>query len=264
MDNSTPTHESIKKLLKKSGTVLISSFVIAIILLFTKLAPVSILIIVAGIAYKFFIGSKIKNWSKDPALKSIVEDVKAELKEEQRQVKQTKSVLAKYEVGLEHLNLTGSYNLSSSQSGLVLKKSMKKDFITIPWEELLEVEAGSEADLRNRVTLSRLMLTGIFAFGLKKERKKGFYVTISTLTSLGLFELNTSGKNNRANEKLALVFASACNARIRSANPDRSIEVPMESPDKYKEIEKLGELLAKGLITQEEFGKKKAQILGIG
>jgi hypothetical protein len=139
----------------------------------------------------------------------------------------------------------------------------QQDVIVIPWADLIEVEAGSEADLRSRVTVSRLLLTGIFAFGLKKERKKGFFISIANPSSLGLFEVNTSGSNNRANEKKARVFAAACNARIRSANPAGIAKAEASSSTNYDEIEKLGELLNKGLLTQKEFDAKKKQILGL-
>ena len=80
---------------------------------------------------------------------------------------------------------------------------------------------------------------------------------------LGLFEVNTSGSNNRANEKKARVFAAACNARIRSANPAGIAKAEASSSTNYGEIEKLGELLNKGLLTQKEFDAKKKQILGL-
>jgi len=177
------------------------------------------------------------------------------------QIKQTKSILANYEVGLPNYSFNGSYTISSAQAGLTFKKTFGKDQIVIPWEDLLEVEAGSEADLRNRVTVTRLMLVGVFAFGLKKEKKKGFYVSIATKNDLGLFNVNTSGKNNRENEKIARNFAISCNARIRQVNPEGTKTAIANSESKYSEIEKLGELLEKGLITQAEFESQKAKLL---
>ena len=68
--------------------------------------------------------------------------------------------------------LFGKYKLSSAQSGLVISSVLGKNSITIPWKELIEVESGSEADLRSRVTVSRALLLGVFALGVKKEKKK--------------------------------------------------------------------------------------------
>jgi hypothetical protein len=257
------THESIKKTIKRSGTAFASSVFLFVIFLVFKASAVAFLILAAGLGYWAYVRMQVSKWDKDLELKPMLDDVRAELKEERSQAKQTKSLLAKYEVGLEHLTLSGSYNLSSVQAGLQLKRTFGKDVIVIPWTDLIEVEAGSEADLRSRVTVSRLLLTGIFAFGLKKERKKGFFISIATPSSLGLFEVNTSGSNNRANEKKARVFAAACNARIRSSNPTGIAKAEASSSTNYDEIEKLGELLNKGLLTQKEFDAKKKQILGL-
>ena len=263
MADKTLTHEGIKKTIKRSGTAIAAPVFLFVLLLVFKAAALGFIILAAGIGYWAYVRAQVSKWDKDPEVKPILDAVRAELAEERSQAKQTKSLLAKYEVGLEHLNLSGSYNLSSVQAGLQLKRTFGKDVIIIPWTELIEVEAGSEADLRSRVTVSRLLLTGIFAFGLKKERKKGFFISIATPSSLGLFEVNTSGNNNRANEKKARVFAAACNARIRSANPAGIAKAEASSSTNYDEIEKLGELLNKGLLTQKEFDAKKKQILGL-
>jgi hypothetical protein len=257
------TQEAIKKTIKRSGTAIAAPVFLFIFFLIFNQAAIGCFVLAAGLFYWAYVRLQVSKWDKNPEVKPILDVVRAELAEERSQAKQTKSLLAKYEVGLEHLNLSGSYNLSSVQSGLQLKRTFGKEAILIPWVDLIEVEAGSEADLRSRVTVSRLLLTGIFAFGLKKERKKGFFISIATPSSLGLFEVNTSGSNNRANEKKARIFAAACNARIRSANPAGIAKAEASSSTNYDEIEKLGELLNKGLLTQKEFDAKKTQILGL-
>jgi hypothetical protein len=263
MSEKALTHEGIKKTIKRSGTAIAAAVLIFFIFLIANQAAIGCFVLAAGLFYWAYVRMQVSKWDKDPEVKPLLDAVRAELSEERSQAKQTKSLLAKYEVGLENLKLSGSYNLSSVQGGLQLKRTFGKEVVLIPWGDLIEVEAGSEADLRSRVTVSRLLLTGIFAFGLKKERKKGFFISIATPSSLGLFEVNTSGSNNRANEKKARIFAAACNARIRSANPAGVAKAEASSSTNYDEIEKLGELLNKGLLTQKEFDAKKSQILGL-
>lgn len=43
----------------------------------------------------------------------------------------------------------------------------------------------------------------------------------------------------------------------------RSLETGGAKPSNLEELEKLAELKSKGIITEEEFNKKKKQILGI-
>jgi len=48
-----------------------------------------------------------------------------------------------------------------------------------------------------------------------------------------------------------------------AANPAGIAEAEASSSNNYDEIEKLGDLLGKGLLTQKEFDAKKKQILGL-
>jgi hypothetical protein len=262
MSEKAPTHESIKKTIKRSGTAIAAPLFLFFILLGANADAIAYIVLLAGISYWVYVRLQVNKWDKNPEVKPILDAVREEMKEERSQAKQTKSLLVKYEVGLEHLNLSGSYNISSAQTGLQLKRTFGKDVVLIPWSDLIEVEAGSEADLRSRVTVSRLLLTGIFAFGLKKERKKGFFISVATPNSLGLFQVNTSGSNNRANEKKARVFAAACNARIRSVNPQGVAKAEASSASSYDEIEKLGDLLNKGLLTQKSLMQKRGKYSG--
>jgi hypothetical protein len=216
-----------------------------------------------ALSNSLYVSLNIRKWKKDPELKVMYEAIRVESKQALSKFKQYKSLAVKYDVGLEEYNLRGAYSLFTTDVGLELNKTFGKDKTVIPWDEITEVEAGSEADLRNRLTVSRVLLTGIFAFGLKKERKKGFYLSVATPNSLGLFEINTALGNNRANEKKARVFAAACNAKIRSKNPSRGNLINASSTSDLGDIDKLGDLLKKGLITKDDFDRKKKQILGI-
>ena len=172
----------------------------------------------------------------------------------------------RYQVGLEKLELSGQYTITTALEGLelenLLMRKSKAKMITIPWSEIVAVEAGTESDLQSRVTVSRILLTGIFAFGMKKEKRQDFYVSIETKDSVGLFSLLNLNSANRVSESKTKVFAAACNARIRSANPSGSAKVE-DSSSALGDIEKLGDLLTKGLINQKEFDKKKKKLLDL-
>lgn len=264
MSDLNAARETIKAAKKMRRWVLIGAFVGSILIAQLQIDALTTIFMIGSFGYFFYLKFQFKRIAASNSdIAEVLTQMKAEAKEVANQIQQTKSVLAKYEVGLESFGLKGTYNISSAQDGLMLKKSAGKETLTIPWSDLLEVEAGSEADLRNRVTLSRFLLVGVFALGVKKEKKKNFYISIATPNSVGLFELNTSGSNNRDNEKKARVFAAACNARIKQINPDVKTKIDPVQMTQFEEIEKLGELLEKGLLTQSEFEKKKKSILGI-
>lgn len=264
MAKNPSSNGQILKLISRPRKIMIWTIIFCLVFSLTKLWAVVVTGFLIGGGLWFYAQSKANDWRKNPNSSEILLSAREEAKEKLNQATQTKSLMAKYQVGLEQFSLNGHYTISSAQDGLSLTKSLKKGELTIiPWKDLIEVEAGSESDLRSRVTASRLLLTGVFAFGLKKERKKDFYISIATPSSVGLFALNTSGKDNRANEKTATIFAAACNARIRSANPVGVAKAESAFNSSYSEIEKLGELLEKSLLTQDEFNSKKKQILGL-
>ncbi len=263
MTQSQPDIDYVRTFIKNSAAILVWGLVGSIVLLILSQSAFSWICVSAFLGYVAYRSFTVTKWRKDPELLPLVEQARLEFKEIRQKARASKSLLVNYETGLESFNLKGSYSISTYEDGLHFKRTFGKDNFVIPWRDLTEVEAGSEADLRSRVTVSRLLLTGIFAFGLKKERKKGFYISVATNNSIGLFSLNTSGSNNRANEKKARIFAATCNAKIRELNGDEVTRIESQNSSSVGEIEKLGELLGKGLLSEEEFTKAKKKILGI-
>ncbi|GEM_PF-2420263 len=196
--------------------------------------------------------------SKNPEIGALIEARKAKGKAALNRVKTL--VIAKHLAGFEDLGISGGCGLFAADDGLHITHGKKQETI-IRWSELIEVDAGSEDDLRKRVTVSRVLLTGIFALALKKERKKSFYVTVSTKSAVGLFEINDVGRDNRQLERKAEVFSTACNSKIRGASLDQQ-ELTAPTHDALSQIERLGGLLEKGLITQLEYETKKSELLG--
>jgi hypothetical protein len=135
----------------------------------------------------------------------------------------------------------------------------KSEKSLIPWAKIQHVEAGSEEQLRSRVTLSRVLLTGVFALALKKERKQKFYLTIETLDGVGLWNINASGKNNRVMQEKAISFAAKCNSKVKSQSVQNTSS--NENQTILDQIEKLSELFTKGVLSQSEFEAKKSELL---
>ena len=199
-----------------------------------------------------------RDQKKDPTIAKMIEDRRSQGKATLKKLKTL--VVANHLAGFEGYGISGSCSLYAGEDGLEIIGGNKQKKV-IAWNEIEEVDAGSEEDLRKRVTVSRVLLTGIFALALKKEKKKNFYITVSTKEAVGLFAINTVGKDNRASEQKAQIFATSCNSRIRSAGGGVQVQED-SSPDILSQIEKLGDLLSKGLITQEDFNKLKSELLG--
>ena len=174
-------------------------------------------------------------------------------------------IIIQHMAGLEAYNLQGAKSAMLVPEGIAFTVS-KGNVVLLPWKKISHVEAGSEEQLRKRVTLSRVLFVGIFALAFKKERKQKFFLTIETTDGVGLWSINTLGKDNRQMQAKAMTFATGCNSRAKAADMEEITEPSTNhvenDKDPLEQIEKLGDLLSKGHITDEEFDSKKRDLLG--
>ena len=265
MSDQNPSSNSVDEVkqkmvaqLKVSTGVMVAGIMALIILSIAKAPAVGFVMLLGSFAYRIVVNLKLKKQvESNPSLAPILKEARLIALQNKKN-----SIFGTYQVGLDTYGLSGSYLFSVREDGLHLVKGTKE--VVFRWTELVEVEAGSEGDLRKRVTASRVLLTGVFALALKKERLKDFYVSIATEESVGLFSVAVKGKKNQDLEKQTRVLTVACNSKIKSANPNRKLLAPDSAKlDEFQQVEKLGDLLLKGLITQEEFDSKKKEVLGL-
>nr|WP_243149584.1 SHOCT domain-containing protein [Clostridium niameyense] len=145
------------------------------------------------------------------------------------------------------------------EKGLVYKPNVgSHKFVgfTIPLESIITAEYKNEKDIEKDVTLTRLLLLGIYAFGVKKKKvEKHDYLILNC---------NIDGVENK------IIF------EIVNANPDILVNDILKLKKKYnlisnnnvsdennilEQIKKLGELKTSGVLTTEEFNKKKTELL---
>jgi hypothetical protein len=136
------------------------------------------------------------------------------------------------------------------------------------------VDTAGELD--KRVTATRLILTGPLAFGLRKKKdSRELFVLVQGEDGSFLAEID-SKKQKEAREfalKINTLAARAerwdavrsdQEARANAATKASGEAAPQPSPpeaDILDQIRKLGELRDSGILTEEEFGAKKAQLL---
>lgn len=62
-----------------------------------------------------------------------------------------------------------------------------RNFIEAPWSEVQAVEVDGPEEVRRRVTATRLLATGLFAFAFKKAKRLA-YLTVTTDDGEAIFE----------------------------------------------------------------------------
>jgi predicted Zn finger-like uncharacterized protein len=147
-----------------------------------------------------------------------------------------------------------------NDSGLVLRVGIinKQEFF-VPYEAI----TGMTVDTAERMTLTRALLVGIFAFGLKKKDKflkLDFQDDTATAVSAifgkgpGCDVPTLQGRISQAKHD----YLAACpEAAVVEAEPVES----SATTDIFAAIENLAQLRDKGILSEEEFQQKKAELL---
>ena len=121
------------------------------------------------------------------------------------------------------------------------------------------VETAGE--ISNRVTVSRMLLTGPFAFALKKKRDaRELYLTVEGVDATWVLEIDPK-EGGKAREFAARV----CTAGRRNAAPasdtTEAPTTPHAAGDVAEQLTKLAALRDQGILTDEEFATQKARLL---
>lgn len=150
--------------------------------------------------------------------------------------------------------------MTMDEPGLVLRTGLinKQEFF-VPYEAI----TGMTVDTAERMTLTRVLLVGIFAFGLKKKDKflkldfqddTGTGVSVVLGKGVGCDIPTLQGRISKAKHDY---FASCPQAVVVEAEPVEA----KGTTDVSATIEKLAQLREKGILTEEEFQQKKAELL---
>ena len=162
--------------------------------------------------------------------------------------------------GLPDLTENTNYTMVANTSGITMQTGTfkKTDFLTYPWSEI-DVSVGTEEELKERLTLSRIALVGPFAvFFRKKSSKVEYYVTISKDGYHGLFKVYPGSNSNFKPVKAMIEMHQRTAPKVSAPSEPTALTI-----DPLDRLEKLARLLEQGALTQAEFDKKKAEILDL-
>ena len=144
---------------------------------------------------------------------------------------------------------------SSSKFGFKLSEdSISKGFETKPLNDVTaRLESGSE--LQARVTMTRLVALGVFAFAAKKKKGGEKYLTIEGPDFVWTAEV----KRDKKDIDKAMKFINQVNTNSKIYS--KSMQINSSTTSIADELKKFKELLDSGAITQEEFEIQKSKLL---
>lgn len=135
--------------------------------------------------------------------------------------------------------------------------------LSIPIESIKSATIKTSEQVSKDVTLTRVLLLGVFALGAKKKTKtETDYLIVEYMNG------NVPCKAIFTGPESATLCSQISTAMMqyKKAEPNKDEPIVDEAPsdvDVAAQIEKFHALKEKGIITEEEFNAKKAQLLGL-
>jgi hypothetical protein len=185
------------------------------------------------------------------------------VRKQQAEARRYISVSATYLGGppLEGLSQNARVRISVDWTGIVLiaPKGTRLEF---PWSVIENVQVESAEQVRDRITATRAVFLGAFAIAFRKQEMGGPYLTMETRDGPQIFD--TRGTDGRRLAARLAAFHKEMHASgtqpVEKSQPSEP-EPGAGDPDPIAKIRELGELRETGLITDEEFEAKKAELL---
>jgi len=131
--------------------------------------------------------------------------------------------------------------------------------LSIPNDLVKDILVEGKEEVSRRVTVTRLLLVGIFAFALKKKSKdQESYITIELTDGQEVIFFVENTAPMRLKAKLAQVVSNAKQkSLVNQADASKNLSYTSNSD----ELIKLAALKEQGVLTQEEFDTEKAKLL---
>ncbi|MGA2471794.1 MAG: SHOCT domain-containing protein [Solirubrobacteraceae bacterium] len=145
--------------------------------------------------------------------------------------------------------------------GISLRKL--STIFTIPWSEISDIAIEGPEQAQRRFTATRLVALGPLGLAFKKDSKGSKEAIITVVTQVGDEAIFHVAKTlpREISPKLEPLAMQARRAARGNGREDPSTEPVQAAPDLAGQIEKLADLRAKGILTDEEFANKKAELL---
>lgn len=150
--------------------------------------------------------------------------------------------------------------VSISDAGVKVKPVFGRASFVEPWENISEIDVEGPEQIGSRITATRLLTTGVFAFALKKKDKSSAFILVRGTFGEFVFEAHKKA----AGQLRGPIAAWKPLMRGRVQLPEVTSQSGGEGndEDRLAQLEKLADLRDRGVLTDEEFANEKARIIG--
>lgn len=203
--------------------------------------------------------TKMANKAKE-SVKEGIEDAKAE-QQRKKELGLLNDVTLKLEYKGGHPALPKEKDCSLKITNDDMTISYGFSSATISFATINSINFETAEQISRRITATRLLTLGVFAFAFKKKKKDNEkYLTVEfTENNIDCAVLFGGKKAQDAYSKLYERYVGYVQRNPKIEESDNN----EEKNDPYEEIKKAKELLDMGIITQEEFEQKKKDLLDL-
>ena len=154
-------------------------------------------------------------------------------------------------------------SLKITNENLTISYGFTKE-ATIAFENVSGLHFETADQISHRITATRILALGVFALAFKKKKKNTEkYFTIDFNDNGMENTVVIGGKNAQIAHSKTYERYSNYLKRNSTFTIEENTVAESAAVDPYEEIKKAKELLDMGIITQEEFDKKKSELLGL-
>lgn len=166
--------------------------------------------------------------------------------------------------GHPKLTKQGSANIKISNNEINITVGLfSKSTVSVPLEKIKSIKFESGAELKSRITLTRLMLLGPLGLFLKKKSAdKKYFLSIDCDGFSLCFSDDSSKLVNKVFQQIYDIWNSY-QENHKKIDKKQKNDKEAKSLSNYEELIELKKLLDLGIITKNEFDQKKKSILGI-
>lgn len=134
--------------------------------------------------------------------------------------------------------------------------------VYIPFSNVVGVHYETKDQIERRITATRIVTLGIFAVAFLKKKKitEKFFTVDYEENGLENTILFSGSQAQKAHSE---TFTRLSKYKLNNRSNESVQQETVQTNDPYEELKKLKELLDMGIVTQEEFDKKKKELLGL-
>lgn len=120
-------------------------------------------------------------------------------------------------------------------------------------------------EVNRRVTVTRLLTVGIFAFALKKKSKdkEAFLTIVLNDGQEAIFHIRNKSPMELRSQLAKAISQVKVLGKTSPSHPTSNLKNNVSNDNVADELLKLSKLKDQGILTQEEFDTKKRQMLGL-